>query len=115
MRISDWSSDVCSSDLVVSGSFTPADPAVYQFVNLDRARGKGAEARFEGRASSGLYTTLALSYAKGNEILPDGPRAPLSTIEPLKPVAGVVYRAPTGRSGGQPLMTPSPRKDQPPP
>jgi len=77
----------------VGGSFTPTDPAVYQFVNLDRARVKGAEARFEGRASSGLYATLALSYAKGNEILPDGSRVPLSTIDPLKLVVGVGYRA----------------------
>ena len=99
------------SQEVVSGSFTPADPAVYQFVNLDRARVKGAEARFEGRASSGLYTTLALSYAKGNEILPDGTRAPLSTIDPLKLVAGVGYREPQGRFGGQLIMTHSARKE----
>nr|WP_082665329.1 TonB-dependent hemoglobin/transferrin/lactoferrin family receptor [Sphingopyxis sp. H115] len=100
------------SQEVVSGSFTPADPAVYQFVNLDRARVKGAEARFEGRASSGLYTTLALSYAKGNEILPDGTRAPLSTIDPLKLVAGIGYREPqSGRFGGQLIMTHSARKE----
>lgn len=99
------------SQEVVSGSFTPADPAVYQFVNLDRARVKGAEARFEGRASSGLYTTLALSYAKGNEILPDGTRVPLSTIDPLKLVAGVGYREPAGRFGGQLIMTHSGRKE----
>ena len=99
------------SQEVVSGSFTPADPAVYQFVNLDRARVKGAEARFEGRASSGLYTTLALSYAKGNEILPDGTRVPLSTVDPLKLVAGVGYREPAGRFGGQLIMTHSARKE----
>nr|WP_184648037.1 TonB-dependent hemoglobin/transferrin/lactoferrin family receptor [Sphingopyxis sp. JAI128] len=99
------------SQEVVSGSFTPADPAVYQFVNLDRARVKGAEARFEGRASSGLYATLALSYAKGNEILPDGTRVPLSTIDPLKLVAGVGYREPAGRFGGQLIMTHSARKE----
>ncbi len=100
------------SQEVVSGSFTPADPAVYQFVNLDRARVKGAEARFEGRASSGLYTTLALSYAKGDEILPDGTRVPLSTIDPLKLVAGIGYREPqSGRFGGQLIMTHSARKE----
>lgn len=100
------------SQEVVSGSFTPADPAVYQFVNLDRARVKGAEARFEGRASSGLHATLALSYAKGNEILPDGSRVPLSTIDPLKLVVGVGYREPqSGRFGGQLIMTHSARKE----
>ncbi len=100
------------SQEVVSGSFTPADPAVYQFVNLDRARVQGAEARFEGRASSGLYTTLALSYAKGSEILPDGSRVPLATIDPLKLVAGVGWREPTsGRFGGQIILTHSARKE----
>ena len=95
----------------VSGSFTPADPAIYQFVNLDRVRVKGAEARFEGRASSGLYTTLALSYAKGDIIDPTGARAPLESIDPLKLVAGIGYRAPGGRFGGQLIMTHSARKE----
>ncbi|MGL3821847.1 TonB-dependent hemoglobin/transferrin/lactoferrin family receptor [Sphingopyxis sp. R3-92] len=99
------------SQEVVGGSFTPADPAIYQFVNLDRVRVKGAEARFEGRASSGLYTTLALSYAKGDIIDPDGTRAPLSTIDPLKLVAGVGYREREGRFGGQIIMTHAGRKE----
>ena len=99
------------SQEVVSGSFTPADPAVYQFINLDRVRVKGAEARFEGRASSGLYTTLALSYATGDVIEPTGARSPLSTIDPLKLVAGVGYRERTGRFGGQIIMTHSARKE----
>jgi hemoglobin/transferrin/lactoferrin receptor protein len=99
------------SQEVVSGSFTPADPAVYQFVNLDRVRVKGAEARFEGRASSGLYTTLALSYATGDVIEPNGARTPLSTIDPFKLVAGVGYRDTGGRFGGQIIMTHSARKE----
>lgn len=99
------------SQEVVGGSFTPADPAIYQFVNLDRVRVKGAEARFEGRASSGLYTTLALSYAKGDIVEPDGTRTPLSTIDPLKLVAGVGYREREGRFGGQIIMTHAGRKE----
>lgn len=95
----------------VDGSFTPADPAIFQFVNLDRVRVKGAEARFEGRASSGLYTTLALSYAKGDIIDPDGIRSPLESIDPLKLVAGIGYRQPQGRFGGQLIMTHSARKE----
>lgn len=99
------------SQEIVGGSFTPADPAIYQFVNLDRVRVKGAEARFEGRASSGLYTTLALSWAKGDVIDPDDARSPLSSIDPLKLVAGVGYREPAGRFGGQIVMTHSARKE----
>ena len=78
-------------------------------MNLDRVRVKGAEARFEGRASSGLYATLALSYAKGDVIEPTGARTPLSTIDPLKLVAGVGYREAQGRFGGQIIMTHSAR------
>jgi hemoglobin/transferrin/lactoferrin receptor protein len=93
----------------IGGAGTIANPILYQFVNLDRVRVKGAEARFEGRASSGLYATLALSYAKGDVIDPAGGRAPLSTIDPLKLVAGVGYREAQGRFGGQVIMTHSAR------
>lgn len=95
----------------VDGNFLPSDPAIFQFVNLDRVRVKGAEARFEGRASSGLYTTLALSYAKGDVIDPDGGRSPLSSIDPLKLVAGIGYREREGRFGGQLIMTHAGRKE----
>ncbi|HEY0596917.1 TonB-dependent hemoglobin/transferrin/lactoferrin family receptor [Sphingopyxis sp.] len=95
----------------VGGSGSIADPILYQFVNLDRVRVKGAEARFEGRASSGLYTTLALSYAKGDIIDPEGVRSPLDSIDPLKLVAGVGYREREGRFGGQIVMTHAGRKE----
>ncbi|HEV7340625.1 MAG TPA: TonB-dependent hemoglobin/transferrin/lactoferrin family receptor [Sphingopyxis sp.] len=93
----------------IGGAGTIANPILFQFVNLDRVRVKGAEARFEGRASSGLYATLALSYAKGDVIDPAGARAPLSTIDPFKLVAGVGYREAQGRFGGQLIMTHSAR------
>lgn len=93
----------------IGGAGTIAHPILYQFVNLDRVRVKGAEARFEGRAASGLYATLALSYAKGDVIEPTGARTPLSTIDPLKLVAGVGYREAQGRFGGQIIMTHSAR------
>ncbi|MDR6832481.1 MULTISPECIES: TonB-dependent hemoglobin/transferrin/lactoferrin family receptor [unclassified Sphingopyxis] len=95
----------------VGGVGTIANPILFQFVNLDRVRVKGAEARFEGRASSGLYATLALSYAKGDIIDPDGVRSPLSSIDPLKLVAGVGYREAQGRFGGQIIMTHAARKE----
>ena len=99
------------SQEVVGGSFTPTDPAIYQFVNLDRVRVKGAEARFEGRASNGLHATLALSYATGDVIEPGGARTPLSTIDPLKLVVGIGYRDPQGRFGGQLIATHSAQKE----
>lgn len=99
------------SQEVVGGSFTPADPAIYQFVNLDRARVKGAEARLEGRAPSGITGNIALSYASGDVIEPTGAKSPLSTIDPLKLVVGLGYRDREGRFGGQLILTHSAQKE----
>ncbi|MDT9600341.1 TonB-dependent hemoglobin/transferrin/lactoferrin family receptor [Sphingosinicella rhizophila] len=98
------------SQEVVSGSFTPADPAVYQFVNLDRVRVEGVEAKFEGRTAGGVHGSVAISYAKGDVIDPTGVRTPLSSIDPVKLVAGVGYRDPGGRFGAQLFVTHSARK-----
>lgn len=100
------------SQEVVGGSFTPSDPAIYQFINLDRVNVKGAEARFEARADSGIHANLALSYAHGDVIEAGGVRTPLSSIDPLKLVIGVGYRDPQGRFGGQIIATHSARKEQ---
>ena len=99
------------SQEVVGGTFTPANPALYQFVNLDRAKVKGAEARFEGRARNGLTGQLALSYAEGEQIAANDARRPLATVDPLKLVMGIGWREPDhGRFGGQVIMTHSARK-----
>lgn len=87
------------SQEVTGGGFTPANPAIYQFINIDRAKVKGAEARFQARTASGLSGTLALAYAQGNQIEPNGTRVPLSTVDPLTLVIGAGYRAPDGRFG----------------
>ena len=95
----------------MGGTFTPADPALYQFVNLDRAKVKGAEARFEGRARNGLTGQIALSYAEGEQIAVNDSRRPLATVDPLKLVMGIGWREPDhGRFGGQVIMTHSARK-----
>ncbi|MFN3775990.1 TonB-dependent hemoglobin/transferrin/lactoferrin family receptor [Sphingomonas parapaucimobilis] len=99
------------SQEVVGGNFTPANPALYQFVNLDRAKVKGAEARLEGRARNGLTGQLALSYAEGEQIAANDSRRPLATVDPLKLVMGIGWREPDeGRFGGQVIMTHSARK-----
>lgn len=98
------------SQEVVSGGFTPANPAIFQFINLDRAKVKGAEARFEGRADNGLTGTVAISYAQGDQIAPDDTSMALSTVDPLKLVMGVGWREREGRFGGQLIMTHSARK-----
>ncbi len=107
--ISDYNDFI--SQEVTSGGFTPANPAVYQFINLDRVKVKGAEASLTMQASNGLSGKLALAYAKGDVIEPTGARMPLSTVDPLKVVIGVGYRARGGRFGGEVTATHSAQKE----
>jgi hemoglobin/transferrin/lactoferrin receptor protein len=101
------------SQEVVGGGFTPNNPAIFQFINLDRVKVEGAEARLELRDSNGLNGQVALSYAKGDVIDPQaGTRAPLATVDPLKLVAGIGWRDPKGRFGGQLIATHSARKSE---
>lgn len=100
------------SQEVVGGGFTPANPAIYQFVNLDRAEVSGAEARIRATASWGLTANLSISWAKGEVTDPDGSRSSLSTVDPLKIVAGLGYRDPAGRFGGQLVATHAAQKEE---
>jgi hemoglobin/transferrin/lactoferrin receptor protein len=83
----------------VRGTFTPADPAVYQYINQSKAEISGAEARFITELGEGFTLQGAASYARGNSEN-NGRKAPLVTIDPVKLVAGLSYRDPAGRFGG---------------
>lgn len=96
---------------VVSGSFTPSDPAIYQFVNLDNVTVKGAEAKAEYRAENGIHARLAVAYAKGDAKSADGGTSPLASVDPLNLVMGLGYRHPEGRFGGEIIMTHHQRKE----
>lgn len=96
---------------VVSGSFTPSDPAVYQFVNLGRVTVKGVEAKAEFRADNGIRARLSIAYAKGDEKSADGGSSPLASVDPLNLVMGLGYRQPEGRFGGEIIMTHHQRKE----
>lgn len=98
------------SQQVVGGSFTPQDPAVFQFVNFDRVRIEGVEARAELRLAAGWTSRLALAHADGTVIGPDGSRTPLDTIDPFTLVAAAGYRDPGGRFGGELILTHNARK-----
>lgn len=89
------------SQVVVSGSFTPVDPAVYQFINIGKVRVSGFEGKAEYRASNGLGGRLAFAWAKGDEILPGGGKDPLASIDPFNLVVGLGWRDPQGRFGGE--------------
>jgi hemoglobin/transferrin/lactoferrin receptor protein len=101
--------DFISQELV-SGSFTPADPAVFQFVNLDRVKVKGVEGRAAYALPSGFHADFAFAWADGKVIDPDGETSSLSTVDPLKIVAGAGWRDPGSRFGAELFLTRSARK-----
>jgi hemoglobin/transferrin/lactoferrin receptor protein len=98
------------SQEVIGGSFTPADPAVYQFVNIGKVEVSGLEGKIDYQSRSGITGRFAIAYADGDEILPDGSKSPLATIDPLSLVAGLGYRDPGGRFGGEAVVTHNARK-----
>jgi len=98
------------SQEVVGGAFTPANPAVYQFINLDEARVNGIEGRVDAQLGRGFSANLAFAYADG-DVIRGGTRASLSTVDPAKIVGGFGYRAPDGALGGQLTVTHSTRKE----
>ncbi|MDG2530626.1 TonB-dependent hemoglobin/transferrin/lactoferrin family receptor [Caulobacter endophyticus] len=85
----------------VSGSFRPTDPAVFQFVNLAEAEISGAEARGEVLIGDSWRLIGAASYARGFSTNTAGVSTPLQSVDPAKFTAGLSYRDPAGRFGGQ--------------
>lgn len=100
------------SQQVTSGSFTPADPAVYQFVNFTEVEISGVEARANIWWDNGVSARFAAAYAEGEISDPvDGVRA-LEMIDPVKVVIGLGYDDPAGQFGTQVIVTWSQAKDQ---
>jgi hemoglobin/transferrin/lactoferrin receptor protein len=89
---------------VVSGSYTPIDPAVFQFINVDAATVSGIEARAHGRWESGWGVNMALSFQNGEQERA-GVALDLPTANPIKFVGGASYDDPAGRFGGQLIAT----------
>ena len=84
----------------VSGSFTPLDPAIYQYVNLSGVKIRGVEGRTEIELVAGLTFNASVSYSHGDSEV-NGAKTPLATIEPLKWVTGLDWNAAGGRYGAQ--------------
>jgi hemoglobin/transferrin/lactoferrin receptor protein len=104
--------DFISQEVVAGQPGNPANPGVFQFVNLDRVRVKGIEGRAAYVLASGFHADLAFAWADGKVTDPDGERTLLSTVDPLKIVAGAGWRDPDGRFGGELFATHSARKSQ---
>jgi hemoglobin/transferrin/lactoferrin receptor protein len=64
------------------------------------------------KLDSGWNARFAMAYANGDTIDPAGTRVPLDTIDPINLIAGVGYRAPSGRFGGELILTHNARKEK---
>jgi hemoglobin/transferrin/lactoferrin receptor protein len=73
----------------VRGTFTPADPAVFQYVNLRDVRIEGAELAGEWRLLADWTMTGSAAWAQGED---RASGAPLNSINPLQLAAGVAWR-----------------------
>lgn len=92
------------SQQVVSGSFTPADPAVYQFVNFTEVTIRGLEGRATVDWDNGWGLRASVALAEG-ETTSDGVSASLASIDPLKLVGGLRYDDLWGRFGAEAVVT----------
>jgi hemoglobin/transferrin/lactoferrin receptor protein len=99
------------SQQVVGGSFTPRDPAQFQFVNFNAAEIDGIEAKANFRFDSGVFARFAIAHADGDILTPGQAPRPLDTIDPLNLVAGIGYRDPASRFGGELIVTHHARKE----
>jgi hemoglobin/transferrin/lactoferrin receptor protein len=101
----------------VSGSFTPQDPAIFQFINFGRVSIKGIEFRADAELGHGFAFNLAAAWAEGQSsgVLPGGTRVaelPLSPIDPFNLVAGVSWKGLNDRLVAQAIVTHSAGKRQ---
>lgn len=99
------------SQEVVSGSFSPGDPAVFQFVNLNSVDVYGVEARASYQADNGFRARFAIAFADGTVEAPDATDVSLSTIDPLNAIFGIGYRDPGNRFGGEMILSYNARKE----
>lgn len=97
---------------IVGGSFTPMDPAQYQFVNLGEVDIVGLEARADLAWEGGWGFIASLSLAEGDQGDGASVGIPLNSIDPIKLVTGLSYDDPDGRFGGQFIATFSGEKEE---
>jgi hemoglobin/transferrin/lactoferrin receptor protein len=94
----------------VGGAFTPANPAVFQVINLNGVEVEGIEGRIGIVHPSGFNADASFAWASGDVIQPNGTESPLSSIDPLRIVVGAGWRDPAGRFGAQAYVTHVARK-----
>jgi hemoglobin/transferrin/lactoferrin receptor protein len=88
----------------------PTSYWLYQWVNLTGAEISGLEARADLNLDNGITGRFAAAYAKGDQILAGGGKAPLMSVDPIILVGGLGYRDPGGTFGGELIVTHNARK-----
>lgn len=68
---------------VIQGSGTPADPLVFQYINLTQARIRGVDARLIWQPLDGLSLSAALADTRGDSTRA-GVGTPLDTVQPTR-------------------------------
>jgi hemoglobin/transferrin/lactoferrin receptor protein len=81
--------DFISQD-VVSGAGTPADPSIFQFINLGQARIRGVELHGEWRVSPAWTVNAATALTRGTSSR-NGVAEPLDSVEPARTALGLRY------------------------
>ena len=82
------------SQEVVAGAGTAADPTIFQFTNLARARIRGLEARAEWRFAPGWQINAASAVARGTSQR-QNVEQPLNSVDPARTALGLRYSAGT--------------------
>ena len=80
------------SQEVTSGSFTPADPAIFQFINLTQARIRGIEWRGEWQMAPAWSVNAATALTRGTSTR-NGVSQPLDSVEPARTALGLRHAA----------------------
>jgi hemoglobin/transferrin/lactoferrin receptor protein len=80
------------SQEAVSGAGTPADPTLFQFINLAQARIRGVELRGELQLSPAWSLNAATARTRGSSTR-NGVAAPLDSVEPARTALGLRYVA----------------------
>jgi hemoglobin/transferrin/lactoferrin receptor protein len=82
------------SQEAVSGAGTPANPTIFQFINLTRARIRGLEARAEWQIAPPWRLSLASAITRGTSTR-DGVEQPLDSVDPARTALGLHHDTPT--------------------
>ncbi|QJR14265.1 Hemin receptor [Usitatibacter palustris] len=80
----------------------PGAPITFQSQNVTKARIEGLEARAEARLAPGWTARAGAAWSRGDDL---SKGVPLNAVEPAKMVAGLAWELPTGKWGGELVVT----------